>query len=100
MVIIVLGYSFFELRAFIQGPSLSISSEIENGTSLPSPLLTLEGTAHNVSFMYLNGRQIYTDESGQFQEGVLLPRGYNVVVLKAVGRFGDTVEKKFNVIAP
>jgi hypothetical protein len=46
------------------------------------------GEAKNVSYLSLNGRQIFTDESGTFSEKLLLPYGYTIMTLKARDRFG------------
>lgn len=93
------GYAGFELRNSLIGPTLIISNPLP-GHTLPSSVTTITGTAKNVSFLYLNGRQIYTNESGIFEETVLLPQGYNVLSLEAIGRFNKKIVRTVTVLSP
>lgn len=97
--ITIVGYSIFELRAFFEGPSLTILTPTD-GDLFPSQGDYIEGNALHVSFLYLNGRQIYTDEKGTFREYVLLPKGYNIVTLEAVGKFNKKITKTITLISP
>jgi hypothetical protein len=70
----------------IEGPQIAI---IHSETiSENRRLVTLEGTAHNIVRMTLNGRQIFTDKYGNFKESVVLENGYTVATLQAEDRYG------------
>lgn len=97
--VIIISYSIFELRAFFTGPSLIVTAPV-SGETLPLAGSYIEGTALNITFLYLNGRQIYTDENGAFREYVLLPKGYNVMTLEAVGKFNKKILKTIALISP
>lgn len=96
--IIVIGYSAFELRGFFEGPSITVTSPLP-GETIPVTGTYVMGTAKNVTFLYLNGRQIYTDELGTFKEYVLFPKGYNSMTLEAVGKFNKKVKKTIALVS-
>ncbi len=54
-------------------------------------VVTLEGDAANIARMSLNGRAIYTDESGHFKEEIVLENGYTTATIRAEDRYGRTV---------
>ena len=66
----------------------------------PNPLndrhITLKGTAHNISRIWLNDRPIYTDAEGSFEEAIVLENGYTIATLRAEDRYGrmTTVTKE------
>ena len=98
IVVIVLGaYSYLQFREYLRGPGL-VLTEPENGISSASPLLTIAGTAENAAFLTLNGKQIFTDEQGNFREKLLLQEGYNILAIDAKDRFGRTVRKIVEVV--
>lgn len=88
LVLIGGWYIAFQARYLIAGPELSI---------LPEPsvvqherVVELKGTARNVTALFLNGRAIVTDESGNFTEPVVLENGYTIMSLEARDRYGRT----------
>ena len=95
----VAGYSLFQTRYLIAGPSLSARLQ----KTLNPRSITVTGTAKRISYLYINGRQIYTDPSGHFSETLLLSPGYNIIEVEANGRFGKKISKKleyFNQAKP
>ena len=47
----------------------------------------------------MNGRPIYTDENGDFEEELILASGLNIIELKARSRFGrEFVEKRMVMV--
>ena len=89
---IVLGYGAFRAQNLVEGPQLTVTSP-QNGSSFDKPLIAISGTAKNISFLTLNGNKIFTDESGAYNEHILLSPGYNIVTIEAQDRFGRIVEK-------
>lgn len=82
----LLAYITFQARFLIEGPQIILTEEpprVENVRTI-----TLTGTAKNIAEISLNGRQIFTDERGHFEEAVVLENGYTIVTIAAVDRYG------------
>jgi hypothetical protein len=56
---------------------------------LTSILLSIEGSAENVSRVRINGRPIALGNTGAFSEKLVTPEGYATVVVEAENRFGQ-----------
>lgn len=85
----LIWYGFFQARLLIAGPSLSLDETLP--VSYTERVITLTGSAQNVSTITLNGRLIFTDDSGRFSERLVLERGYTIMTLRAVDRYGRAV---------
>ncbi|MEK7109548.1 MAG: hypothetical protein AAB919_03940 [Patescibacteria group bacterium] len=98
-VLLVLGYGLFEARKLLEGPEITITSP-KDGTATSSALVTIEGTARNISFLTINDAPAYTDASGHFVETLSPPAGYTVFTVAAVDRFGRRASKSvaFNIV--
>ena len=97
MILLVVGYAYLKTKDYIAGPQITITSPL-NGTTVSSPLIEIVGTAKNISFISLNDRPIFIDESGNFKEKLLLYSGYNIMSVKAEDRYKRKVEKSLEVI--
>lgn len=86
----IVSYGTYQARAYLSGPRIMIESKTREG-----PLLALAGTAERIAFLSLQGKQIFTDENGRWQETLLLLPGYNSVAVVATDRFGRKTEKHF-----
>jgi len=93
----IIGYSFFQSRNLIKGPQIILKNP-ETGTTLAHPLVAIEGTAQNISFITLNDRQIFVDNDGNFKEELLLSPGYNMWEIEAKDKFGRIVSKKIELV--
>ena len=93
----VLGYGVYEARNLIAGPQLSIFSPTD-GDMTPFEITDIQGQAHNISFISLNGREIFIDEEGFFSEKVALSPGYNPITIYARDKFGREREKKLELV--
>ena len=79
-------YTGYETRDIIAGPRIIVTSP----TSVEAPadgIVHVQGTAKNISYLSFNGRAIYTDITGAFDEQLLVPEGYTILELKAADRF-------------
>ncbi|PJC56455.1 hypothetical protein CO026_00215 [Candidatus Kaiserbacteria bacterium CG_4_9_14_0_2_um_filter_41_32] len=89
-VIIVLGslfsYIAFQARFMIEGPQITLDSEPNRVQN--ERIITLSGTAKNITEITLNGRQIFTDEYGHFDEALVLENGYTITTIAAFDRYG------------
>lgn len=86
-LLLLIVYSAYQARVYLAGPHIAIERAAQNGS-----LLDISGNAERVAFLSLNGRQIFTDERGVWQETILLLPGYNIVSLAATDRFGRKAE--------
>ncbi|HCB35214.1 MAG: hypothetical protein A2W52_03705 [Candidatus Taylorbacteria bacterium RIFCSPHIGHO2_02_49_25] len=98
VLVIGLGtYAYFQFREFLQGPVLFIEEPV-NGYTSTTTHITVKGAAHNVSFLTLNGRPIFTDERGRFMESLLLAEGYSIMTIEGKDRFGHIAQKKLELV--
>lgn len=85
--VLVLVYGTWQARDFLRGPRVHLESPSE-GMILRESLLIVKGRALDVSKLSLNGRSIFTDGEGNFQEETLLAPGVNILELYAEDKFG------------
>ncbi len=86
IVIAILSYGVFQIRNLAKGPVLLIFSPV-TGTTLTEPQTQIKGIIENASHATLNGRQIFVDEEGNFDELILLSEGYNLVEIEVKDKF-------------
>ncbi len=89
-------FGLFKAKNILTGATVMLNTPLLS-TSTAS-LLVLDGIAKNASFLSMNGRKIFTDESGYFKEELLLSTGYNIIQVEAVDRFGKKETKNLEVI--
>lgn len=87
---LLLAYIIFQARFFIAGPQIALYNEPSSVQT--DQLVTLSGHAENITYISVNGRPIHTDESGHFQEPVVLETGYTIVSIQANDRFGRSTK--------
>lgn len=83
---VMLLYILFQARFLIAGPELSLIDE--PATVQNSQVVNLRGQASNITRISLNGRQIFTDKAGYFDEALVLENGYTVATIQATDRYG------------
>ncbi len=86
-------YTGFEAQKIIYGPRISISEPQDEETFYQNGAIKVIGTAKNISFITLDGRQIFTDQNGNFEEDFVLQPGYNIITLTAKDRYGKEITK-------
>lgn len=92
----LLFYIYIQSRIYLEGPQLTITSPA-HGTSVEEQLLTIEGNARNVSFVEMNGNQIFIDSEGDFREKLLLDPGYNIIEVTVTDRFERSVSSRVQI---
>ncbi|MBI4692161.1 MAG: hypothetical protein HY773_01825 [Candidatus Terrybacteria bacterium] len=100
IIILVVGfaaYGLYKSKDFLGGPKIIIESPV-NGQTVSNSYLEIKGAAKNVSLLYLNGRQIFTDRNGVFKENLLLARGYNIIEVSAKDKFNREIRLKREVV--
>lgn len=88
IITLVVGYyAYYQSQELLAGPYIAFSSPA-NGSVVTDTVITVEGKAERISFIRLNGRQIFIDENGVFEEELPLLPGHNIMELRATDRFG------------
>ncbi len=91
------GYFLYQARGYLLGPEITIDSP-KSGEVFNDSYLAVKGRALNISSLSLNGRQIFTDEHGIFNEGLLLAKGYNIIEITATDKFGRMKKDRRDVV--
>lgn len=96
-ILLVLGYLFFQYRAAILPPSLSITAPQNN--SKTSQNIIVSGTADSNATVTINGDPVTVSSDGSFQKNITLFPGSETISIKAVNRFGKetTMQRTVNV---
>jgi hypothetical protein len=94
---IILGYSYFKARAYLEGPQIALSLP-QDGQTVNDPLLSIVGQVDHASTLILNGRKIFIDINGDFKEDLLLYPGYNIITLEATDRFEKRIKKQLKIV--
>lgn len=97
----LVGYGLFNSRFLIKGPEITISGLEESDTNIlhaETKDFSLQGTATHSSFISVNNRPILVDESGNFNEKLLLSNGVSIIDIYAKDKFGKEVRKKIDVV--
>ncbi len=97
VVLLVVGYSALKIKNLAVGPEIILSSPAD-GTNCQSDLVNVKGKAERISQIFINGRKIFTDEDGNFNEPYLLASGYNQLEIMAQDKFGRKIEKKVQLV--
>lgn len=87
-ILLFIGYVLFQARFILEGPQIILTNQ--DSVVQTTALVHIEGHARNIVRMTLNGRQIYTDTTGNFNEALVLENGYTIATLQAEDRYGRT----------
>ena len=96
--IVFLSYGLWQSRLLIQGPVITITKP-RNGAIVSDTNTMLTGKVKNVSYITLNGRQIYADEVGNINESLWLPEGYNIIQVSGTDKFGRNITRTIEIVA-
>ena len=97
VVLFIAGYAYFRSENLLKGPAITIESPV-TGLTVENDQVAVTGEVKRISSLFMNGRQIFTDESGRFSESLLLAYGYNIIELKAQDKFGRGVTKTIELV--
>jgi hypothetical protein len=98
IVVIVLAYIVFNSRFLIKGPNIEELNIYDGQIFEEENLIEITGKAYNISFISLNGRQIFIDEENNFNEKLLLTNKINPIEIYTEDKFGKTDIEKLIVI--
>lgn len=90
-------YGLYKAKAFLAGPSIIIEYP-SNGQKVEGSFTEIIGKTSNLSALFLNGRQIFTDKEGRFKGDLLLADGYNIIEMSGADKFGRKVKEKLELV--
>jgi len=97
LLLLLATYAVFQARFLLLGPQISIENP-RDGALVSQSIVTISGMAYNVSRITLNGRQIFTDQSGAWEEKLLVSPGVSIMTVEVRDRFGRESEESVRVI--
>jgi hypothetical protein len=97
---LLISYGLFNSRFIIKGPEIAIAGLDPSGEVIQTDQkdFSLQGTAVHSSYITINNRPIFVDESGNFNEKLLLSSGVSIIDIYARDKFGKEVRKKIDVV--
>jgi hypothetical protein len=95
--LIIAGYAIFQARVLLVGPQIWVTSP-QDGSTVETSLVVIEGQAKNIAWISLNDRQIFIDEQGMWSEKLLVSEGISIMTVKARDRFGRETEKRIRIV--
>ncbi len=97
-IVCAVGFYFFhQSKAYIIGPQINVITPI-NGETLAHSYVLIKGEVENVSNLSVNGYPVLAGNFGNFETGLLLAKGYNIIEISAKDNFGRTAVKKLEVV--
>lgn len=93
--LVVLAYAYYEGRGLLYGPTIEVSGRV---MEVSEPSVSIEGKAHYIATLRMNGKIIPVTEEGAFSEIYVLTPGYNRITLSASDRYGKTAERIIEVV--
>ncbi len=92
----IVGYIGFQARFLILGPQITVNEKLPMTTA--SSTVRLAGSTANITRLHLNGRQIFTDQEGYFDELVALTPGVNIITVSAEDRYGRVTQEVQTIV--
>jgi len=97
IISIVIGYTYYQTNDYLRGPILELIEPTDNSTHNQSKI-TIKGYAKNISYISMNGRQIFTNQAGQFSEEILLSEGYNIISVSTKDKYERENQKILKLV--
>lgn len=94
---LVVGYAIFNSRFLRSGPEIEIY-DLVDGQITEENIINIRGKAKNISFISLNGRQIFINENSEFNEKLLLTNKINPIEIYAKDKFNKEIRKNITLV--
>lgn len=100
ILLVLMGYIFFQYKSAFFSPSLSVSSPKEQEV-LTSQTITVTGSTESNTTVTVNGLPTFIDDNGNFKKDISVFPGTAVIIIKATNSFGKTsiLQRHINVKA-
>jgi hypothetical protein len=73
------------------------TSSIKDGETVNNSIVKIFGNAKRATNLYINGKSTSVTKSGEFEDAIALPNGYNIVTITAVNKFGKASSETMRV---
>jgi hypothetical protein len=93
--LIILGYAYFEARGILFGPSIDVTSNVEQ---VSDPYIEIKGSTAHIAQLSMDGASVPVTESGAFDVPYVLAPGYNRIVLDAKDKYGKSTERVIEIV--
>ena len=97
LFLFIIVFAFFRSKDLIFGVKIR-NLNLVNGEKFTGSILPITGNARNAVEITIDGREISVDQSGNFNETIVLLSGYNVVDIYAKDKFGHNDEKVYKLM--
>ena len=95
-IIIVIAYAAYRSLPYLRGPVIHIFQPVD-GSSVSSTTVIVIGRADRVNSLSLNGDPIQVDQSGNFQQTLIVFPGMNLITLTATDQFKRTTSSELDI---
>ena len=95
--ILIIIYAFYVSKDLLLGVKIN-NVNLKDGTVVIGSIFEITGNARNAIRLTLDGREISVNKQGDFDETIALLPGYNIIEIKATGKFGNTDKKNYKLI--
>lgn len=96
-VVVIAFYAYYQSRAIIEGPNISVVAP-QNGVTSTTSLILISGVVKHAKEITLDGRPIFVDLLGRFNEKLALMDGYNIIELVAKDNEGRVDKKTIELV--
>lgn len=93
LILLVVGYSIWRSSTYARGPRITIS-EPADWSTVRATTTPIRGVVERAHIVTMNGKPVSIDESGNFNEMIIVFPGTNIVTFIATDQFERTVEKR------
>jgi hypothetical protein len=97
IILVIVGYAFFQARKVISGPQVEFLFP-SDGDTFDKNLVDIKGKTKNINSITFNDGPIFIDDKGLFSEKFLMSPGYNIVEVEASDRFGKHIRKTLQLV--
>lgn len=96
IVLVFLGYLLYQFFSFTSNPFL-ILEEPEKDLKTSEPNVIFKGQIEKDAQIFINDREILTDENQRFKENIILQKGLNKVITKVINKLNKEQEIARNI---
>lgn len=98
LVVGFLGLVVYNVKDMVFGTPLVVHAAAD-GSTVSDTYLPITGSAKHAQSITINGLAIGVDRQGNFNDGVILSPGYNIVEVRETDRFGKTKTDTLHLVS-
>jgi hypothetical protein len=88
LTIVLVGYIIFQSSSIFETPDLVVSTP-HDGALLQGSIIEIKGTTIPNVKVFINGFEVFSDDSGKFQISLPFTQGFHIIVIKVTNRIGN-----------